>query len=257
MTSRYEALRALSERDSESIYRYAMARSKEIVYGLPRGSETSKPGKGKKMSLFEEIYNAEERGSGSKITEPSLDESLSYQVEITNNSIFQSKQKLGTVFCVEFTILRESGVDLPENLVPGQVKARKGSRYSWTQFPDSRWKDVIMSNIQEYCLAVLAAQGVSPSPEEIQAVADNKHNGAVLELEVRRKNGASGRDYFVHSWRPAAQAPVTVPDLPATPALTQESWLAGEGEGTEHPQNPAYEYHPDHPEWGVREKNDV
>jgi hypothetical protein len=253
MNYRLKNIHEMRKRDRESIYRYAMARSKEIKEGLPEGSETSKTGKEKNMSLFEEIYNAEERGSGSKITEPSLDESLSYQVEITNNSVFQSKQKLGTVFCVEFTILRESGVDLPENIVAGQVKARKGGRYSWTQFPDSRWKDVILSNIQEYCLAVLAAKGVEPSEEAVQAVADNKHNGAVLELEVRRKNGASGRDYFVHNWRPAKQATVTVPDLPAAPTLTKESWIAGEGEGTEHPQNPAYEYREDHPEWGVRE----
>lgn len=201
------------------------------------------------MSLFEEISNADEQGRGQKIMEPALNETLSYKVKVLNHSLFQSKRKLGDVFVVEFELIEESGKDLG----PGGTKARKGGRYSWTQFPSGQWGETAKGHIKAYIRALLSLNE-DPTAQMVRDVVDNKHTGIFLDLEVTHiLTEKSQRDYFVHTWRPGTQAPASVPDLPAISELAKESWLAGEGEGTEHPQNPAYEYREDHPEWGVRE----
>lgn len=243
MNYRLKDLHEVSKRDRESIYRYAMARSKEIVDGLPEGSETIKIGKGKKMSLFEQMANARVQGGGAKIREPEIEGATQeFQVRLDRVSLQQSNQGLKTLFIVEFTILK------------GTEKNPEGAQRSWVQFPEHR-PQTDPGNCKAFAAAVLGLQGEDP---EVPASAfddliGGKYDGAVLDLTVMKKLTKSKHDFWVHTWRPAAQAPAPVPDLPSAPALTKESWLAGEGDGTEHPQNPAYEHHPDHPEWGVRE----
>jgi hypothetical protein len=255
MTSRYEALRALSERDSESIYRYAMARSKEIKEGLPRGSETSKLGKGKKMrSLYEQCSEAEIQGSGTKITEPTEDGATQdFRVRLDDVLLAESKRGHGVLYIVEFTV------------VQGTERNPDGCKRSWVEKPAHRPKTGPAA-IKAFAAAVAGIEGADPAvPAQVfEDIETGKYKGTELALTVEKITTQAGFPFWKHVWRPgtkterlltrpSTQAPITVPDLPAATALTKGLWRAGEGEGTEHPQNSAYEYHPDHPEWGVRE----
>ena len=217
--------------------------------------------------LFTQISGSDEQGRGRKITEPEMDETLTYQVRVVDHSLFESKQGLGTVFVSEFIIVSESG----KPLVEGQSKVREGERYSWVQFPSGQWAETAMGNIKAYGKALLRSGDEDPTPKDFKDIVENQHKDILMELEVSHVlTKGSKRDYFAHAWRPAqatataapelkqvveAMVPTQAPAIPGpdeVPELTKEEWLVGKGPGTEHPQDPAYEYSPENLGWGVR-----
>ncbi len=188
------------------------------------------------MSLFEQIAGASTNNRGSKIQEPrELGTTAEFTVQLDAVKLQQSNRGMKTVFIVEFTIL--DGTELNP----------AGVQRSWVQFPEHR-EQTDPGNIKAFCAAVLGVE--EPSGAQIQEVVDGKHNGKALRLSVEKIETKSGRDFWVHSWSPSNTAAPEVPEVPEV--LTKEAWLAGEGPAKEHPQNPDYEYHPDHPDWGVR-----
>jgi hypothetical protein len=187
-----------------------------------------------KMSLFDQISNAKTSNRGAKIQEPrELGTTAEFIVKLDDVKLQQSNRGMKTVFVAEFTILE------------GTERTPAGCQRSWVQFPEHR-EQTDPGNIRAFVQALLGKEDVSGA--DIQSVVEGKANGAVLKLSVEKIETQSGRDFWVHTWRPSDGAAA----LPEIPSLTKEAWLKGEGPGKVHPKNPAYEYSPDHPEWGVR-----
>lgn len=189
------------------------------------------------MSLFDQISNAKTSNRGAKIQEPrELGSTAEFVVRLDDVKLQQSNRGMKTVFVAEFTI------------VEGTERNPAGTQRSWVQFPEHR-EQTDPGNIRAFVQAILDKEDVSG--DDIQSVVEGSHNGCTLKLSVEKIETQSGRDFWVHTWRSGGGA-VAAPEVPELPTLTKESWLAGEGPGTVHPKNPAYEYSSEHPDWGVR-----
>jgi hypothetical protein len=188
------------------------------------------------MSLFTQISNAKTSNRGAKIQEPrELGTTAEFVVRLDDVKLQQSNRGMKTIFVAEFTVLE------------GTERNPAGCQRSWVQFPEYR-EQTDPGHILAFVQAILDREDVSGA--DIQSVVEGNANGAVLKLSVEKIETQSGRDFWVHTWRPSDGA--AAPALPEVPTLTKESWREGEGPATVHPKNSAYEYNTDHPEWGVR-----
>jgi len=218
------------------------------------------------MSLFSDLSNAKTQSRGTKITEPALDQSIDYIVRTDDIKVQESNQGYGTLFIAEFTIMQGTELNPP------------GAERSWVQMPTyGKRKNTDPGNIKQYVGSLMGL--VSDDPEvpaaEFDKATTGGFNGTLLRLAVKHIKTGGGYDFFQHTWSPftgdpaslasapvkasAAPAPAPTSAAPAAPSappveLTKETWLAGEGPGTEHPTNPAYEWNMDHSDWGIRPK---
>ena len=184
------------------------------------------------MSLFDDMAGSKIQNRGVKIEEDG-----DFIVRLDNTKLQSSNAGYGTMFVVEFTIIK------------GTVSNPAGCQRSWVQRPETR-PQTDPANIKQYVAACLGDQSADPqvSASQFEDAANGKHNGMILKLQVKRIKTKTNRDFSVHTWAPA---PVeAVPEL----ELTKDQWLAGDGPGKVHPKNPSFEYHPDHVDWGVRPK---
>lgn len=223
------------------------------------------------MSLFDQLSGASTQGRGQKITEPELNHSIDFVVCTDDIKLQESNRGMGTMMIHEFTIARGTALNPP------------GSSRSWVQFPTHRTQ-TDPGNIKMFVAAHLGITDDNPEipPEEFERATQGAFNGKLIALNVEHIQTQSGRDFYVHTWRPflgtlteeeqaamnaqagpadkdeAPRPAAPVPPAPAPQAppqaLTRESWLAGAGPGTQHPENPAYEWNPQQPDWGCRPK---
>jgi hypothetical protein len=206
------------------------------------------------MSSFgEQVAGAEAQSRGIKIKEDGR-----FLAELGEIRLQDSRQGLGKLFVVEYTILEGSEANPP------------GSKRSWVQ---QLLRKTDPGNIKAFMAAL---EGQDPDlmtlpPEHYDRVVEDEqiYRGRMLTLTTEMIVTQQNRDFCIHTWehydgeRPADAPPPTpaapgapaAPTAPAAPAaLTKKTWLAGAGPGTQHPTNPSYEWHPDHSDWGVRPK---
>jgi len=214
------------------------------------------------MGLFEDLSEAKPQGRGVKVTEPEeYNQTVNFVVRVDKTHIQESNQSLGTLFIVEFTILK------------GTQKNPPGAPRSWVQFPTSR-KLTDPANIKLYVAALMGLESRDPEvpAEAFEKASNGGFDGTVLSLSTSKiVTKGTKRDFWPHVWSPfrgdaqalldalPAEAPAessapsdAAPPPPPPAGLTKEAWLAGEGPATVHPTAPAYEYHPDHRDWGTR-----
>jgi len=210
------------------------------------------------MSIFGQIAGAQVQRRGSKIKEDG-----EFIVRIDKCSTQTSNRDRGLLWVVEFIVLAGSEAHPP------------GSRRSWVQRPEKR-AQTDLGNIKAF---VAAVRGENPDTMQLPEAeyerivsAAQPFAGKVLRLLTEMTKTAENRDFCIHTWEPhdgpvptltaqqealAATAPPPPPAAPAVqaaPSLTKEAWSSGQGAGTVHPTNPAYEWCPEHPDWGVRPK---
>jgi hypothetical protein len=203
------------------------------------------------MSLYSQLSKADVQGGGAKIEEPKVDGmTQDFKVQLDQVLLQISRRNNKTLYIVEFTIIE------------GTEKNPPGAKRSWVQHPESR-PMTDPGNIKAFAAAVIGVEGSDPDvPEQVfEDIENGKYNGKVLDLTVQKHTTGAGFNYWIHRWKPS-QEPVrarpskagspapAVPPVPDT--LTKDQWLAGKGPGKVHPQNSAYQYHPDHLDWGVR-----
>jgi len=190
-------------------------------------------------SLYEQCSEAEVQGGGTKITEPTVDGATQdFRVRLEDIILTDSKRGHGLLYIVEFTVLE------------GTERNPPGSRRSWVEKPERRPKTG-PGAIKAFAAAVAGITGSDPvvPPSVFEAIESGKYRGVELNLTVEKIKTQAGFDFWKHTWRKPSGEKLVAPPIPS---LTKEAWLAGDGGGTEHPQDPTYEYHPDHPDWGVR-----
>jgi hypothetical protein len=213
------------------------------------------------MGLFSNLSNSKVQGRGKKILETG-----EFVIRIDTIKLQESNQDFGTMWIVEFTILK------------GTENNPRASERSWVQMPEhGKRKKTDPGNIKQFMGSVLGDESDDPAvPEEAFEYATseaNPHSGTILRLSTDRVKTKDGFDFTVHNWspclaadhdlelapgetaQPAPAMPQAAPAAPPVPLeLTQAQWAAGAGEGTTHPENPAYEYNPQHIDWGTRLK---
>ena len=206
------------------------------------------------MAWYDEASEVPRSGSSVKIAAAGR-----FTTKIDKIRVQESQQGFGDVFVVEFSVLDSSTDTVPP-----------GGGYAWTQFPESGGPKgkMAQANIASF---IAACHGRDPvegkiTGDEISAAFDGELDGTELQLRTKMIETKSGYPYCVHSWAPVAgsskQGDLPIPTVPPAPPapkaeLTKEAWLNGEGPAKVHPQNPSYEYHPAHPEWGVREVSGI
>lgn len=208
------------------------------------------------MSLFDQMSGADVQSRGSKITEPALGEHIVLVVRLDDIKLQDSNRGDGTLFIPEFTVIE------------GTEKTKAGNQYGWVQKPTRR-PQTDPANIKSFVAACLGVDPQDDIPASVfEEATQGRFNGTILRLKVEHVQTKAGFDFMAHYWdampddyvpptaTDAPKAP-TVPSVPAPPVtveLTKEAWLAGEGPGATHPNNPEYEWNPQHADWGVRSK---
>lgn len=200
------------------------------------------------MSIFEEMAKAKVQGRGVRITEEG-----DFVVRIDLIKMSSSNQGLGLLWVTEFTIIEGT-----ENNPPG-------SERSWVQMPEHR-PQTDPGNIKGFLAALEGLDDAtkaefSGAAFERAVGEEQPYRGKLVSLSTQVVKTRQDYDFTIHMWGPLAsdyKAPGKLPPPKAIeapvvpPALTKERWLKGEGPATVHPENPAYEYHPEHTDWGVR-----
>ena len=208
------------------------------------------------MSIYDQMAGAQVQGRGIKIAENG-----DFVVRIDRVHMVSSNQGHGELWVTEYTV------------VQGTLDNPKDCERSWVQRPEVR-PQTDPGNIKAF---VAALEGIT-NPNEtdvpanlfVEAVGEAQpYAGQFLKLNTQVVQTKAGFDFTVHTWSPhdgsvevsTAPTPPTpppptapAPSIPQVPltALTKELWLSGQGKAITHPDNPAYEYSKEHPDWGVR-----
>jgi hypothetical protein len=224
------------------------------------------------MSVYGQIAGATPQSRGVKVKEKG-----EFLVRVDEIRTQQSNRQFGLLWVTEFTILK------------GTIDNPPGAKRSWVQQPERR-PQTDPANIKVFVAACRGeeAETMALAETEYERIQSDEQplKGLVLKLTTEPIQTQGGFDFVVHLWEhytgpvpelteaqvaaaaaapaaapPTAATPPAAPAAPAPPAapssaapLTKEAWVAGQGLGQQHPTNPAYEWNPEHSDWGVRPK---
>ncbi len=230
------------------------------------------------MSVFGQIAGATPQSRGIKIKEAG-----EFIIRVDEIRTQQSNRQFGLLWVTEFTILQGS-----VNHPPGAKRSWVQQPERRPQTDPANIKVFVAAVRGE------DAETMELAETEYERIQSDEQplKGSVIKLTTEPIQTGGGFDFVVHIWEnytgtipeltaeqvaagAAASAPAAAPPMaaappaapaaaapapPAAPAaaapapLTQAAWVAGQGPGQQHPNNPAFEWNPEHADWGVRPK---